>query len=51
MPTTKITEFKLYKNSTGQIPEIIINLIQSHLYERGINQLVEILKTCRSGNE
>lgn len=51
MPTTKITKFKLYKNSTGQIPEIIINLIQSHLYERGINQLVEILKTCRSGNE
>lgn len=42
--------FKLYTNSTGQVPKIVINLIKPDLYLQGINILLEILKVTRDSD-
>lgn len=47
----QLTEFELYKNSAGQMPNVIVNLIKPDLYERAISQLREILASCRDSNK
>ncbi len=42
--------FTFYRNSTGQVPDIVINLIKPDLYQKGINQIREILGNCRNKN-
>lgn len=49
--SNQLTEFELYRNPAGQIPDIVVNLIKQNLYQDGIASLREILAICRDNNK